>query len=327
MRDLSGKKTICGSPDDLKTWIYQLEDTGMYVRETEIDSVTPGRKPTTIIQITDVHFNYLNEEDLIDEEVVYTKTCRMWNKDAASVKAIIPTMEYAKDYDQTIITGDILDYLTCGSQELMEKYIWQKDPEVLCAVGGHDYTKQMQTKRPDKLTEGERLAIVQREWKHDIFYKSKVINDNVMVIVLFNNSRKYKQCQVAPFKRDLAIARENGYTVLLFEHEPLSTLRPEDKEYTSFYVWADCGAEDDFYEVCGFEPDEPTKEMYDMIIGNADIIRGVFCGHYHTGHYIELDGHYTDKDGKIIPKKIPQYLLECNVYDNYEGHVMKITVK
>ncbi|MBR0278058.1 MAG: hypothetical protein IJQ50_06335 [Clostridia bacterium] len=319
--------TIFGSPDDLNTWIYQLNDTGMYVRETEIESVKPTDKPTTIIQITDVHLNYVNKDDENDEEVMYTKQCRVWNKDGASVKALNTAMEYAKDYDQTIITGDILDYLSCGAKELMEKYIWQKNPNVLCAVGGHDLTKQMQTKRPNKLSIEERYAIVQKDWKHDVKYTSKVINDNVLAIVLDNSHGKYFDCQVEPFKKDIALAREKGYTVLIFEHEPISTLRPEDENYRSFYVWFDCGEEDDFYKVTGYNPDEPTKEIYDTIVSNADIIRGIFCGHYHTSHYIEIDGTYKDENGKIIPKKIPQYLLECNVYDNYEGHVMKITVK
>lgn len=322
--------TICGSPDNPNTWIYQLNDTGMYVRETFIDSVTPADTQTTIIQIADVHLNYTNDEDKNNEEVMYTKQCRKWNAGAASVKALKTVMEYAKDYDQTVITGDTLDYLSCGALELMDKYIWDVDPNCLVTLGGHDVTRQMQTGMPDKTPLSERQAILEKRWKHDIYYTSKVINDNVMIIQLDNGCSRYWDCQVDKLEKDLKTARQNGYTVLIFQHEVISTRRPEDKNHKSFYVWYDCSPTDNFYdEAIGYDlsEDNATTKVYNMILGNADIIRGIFCGHYHTSHYMELDGTYKDADGNIISKKIPQYVLECNVYCNYEGHVLKITVK
>ena len=322
--------TICGCPEQPDTWIYQIGDNGVYVREAHIDSVTPGRKKTEIVQITDIHLNYVNSEDEEDEEVMYTKQCRKWNADGISVTALAKAMDYAKGYDRTVITGDVLDYLSCGAIELMQKYIWDVDSECIVAIGGHDITKQMQTRLPDKLPLEERQKIVQSAWKHDIFYHSEVINENVMIIQLDNGCRRYWDFQIPKLEADLRKARENGYTVLIFQHEAISTLKEEDKEYPSFYVWQDCGPTENFYDNCvGHESisDEATMTVYKLITGNADIIRGLFCGHYHTSFYMEVEGSYVDENGNTHKKSIPQYVLECNVYDDYKGHVLKITVE
>lgn len=327
--DMEDITTICGSPEDENTWIYQMNDTGLYVREANIESVTPNREKTTIIQITDVHLNDTNADDEADEEIMYTKQCRTWNANGISVKALCSAMEYAKSYDRTVITGDTLDYLSCGAMELMQKYIWDADPNCIVTLGGHDVTKQMQTKRPNQLPLGERQAILEKFWRHDMYYFSEVIHDNVMLIQLDNGCHRYWEFQIPKLKKDLLAARANGYTVLIFQHEPICTGKPEDKALPSFYVWEDNAPYANFYDACvGYEPvsDAPTMAVYRMMTENADIIRGIFCGHEHSSYYMEVEGSYTDKDGRVRRKTIPQYLLECNVYEGYTGHVFKITV-
>lgn len=330
MKDSEGREitTVNGSPEDLNTWIYRINDTGVYVHEAKIKSVTPGRKKTTIVQITDVHLNFTNEEDEKDEEVMYTRKCRKWNADGVSVKALVNAMDYAGSYDRTVITGDTLDYLSRGAMELMQKYIWDVDPKCIVTLGGHDTTKQMETRIPDKLPIEERLAILERFWKHDMYYLSKVINDNVMIIQLDNGQHKYRDFQIPKLENDLNKARQNGYTVLIFQHEPICTGKEADAEVYSYYLWADNKPTDNFYDKCVcYEPDSDyaTKKIYSLITENADIVRGIFCGHYHANFYTEVEGTFTDEMGKHR-MTIPQYMLECNVYEGYTGHVMKITI-
>lgn len=329
MRDGREIATICGSPENLNTWIYRIKDTGVYVHEICIEGITPGRRKTDIVQITDVHLNYVNEEDRKDEEVMYTSKCRAWNAGGVSVKALKGAMDYAKDYDRTIITGDTLDYLSCGAMELMQKYIWDVDPACVVTLGGHDITKQMQTGRPDRLPLAERQAILESFWKHDMYYFSEVLHENVMLIQLDNGCSRYWDFQIPKLQEDLIRARREGYTVLIFQHEPICTGRPEDAEYPAYYVWADCAATENFYDKCvGYEPksDEATMQVYRLITENADIVKGIFCGHCHTCFYTEVEGSYKDEFEVVHKKTIPQYLLECNVYEGYTGHVLKITV-
>ena len=65
--------------------------------------------------------------------------------------------------------------------------------------------------------------------------------------------------------------------------------------------------------------DEMSKKIYNLIIKNGDIIKGVFCGHNHNNIYTEIMA--STPDGAIA--KIPQYTVSGNyAYSN----VIQITV-
>lgn len=320
--------TICGSPKDLNTWIYKLDSPGVFVHEMKIESAGSAMKKTEIVQITDVHLNAVNSDDENDEEVMYTKQCRHWNENGESIDTLKKAMEYANKYDCTVITGDTMDYLSHGAMELMQKHIWDVDENCIVSLGGHDITKQMETGMPDKLPLEERMAIAEAFWKHDMYYFSKVINEHVMVIQMDNGCHKYWESQIPKLQKDIQTARENGYTILIFQHEPICTGKSEDAACESYYVWDNCLPVRNFYDKCiGYEQnsDEVTMEVYKLITQNADVVRGVFCGHYHTCFHTEIKGSYTDKEGKVHFKNIPQHMLECNVYSGL-GHVLKIEV-
>lgn len=75
------KIDIVGSSDDLNSWIYQLKDSGIMVREAVFDSGKGG------------------------EPVPNAVSC----------------LEMASAADQMVITGDVLDYLSLGAMELMQE--------------------------------------------------------------------------------------------------------------------------------------------------------------------------------------------------------------
>ena len=43
--------------------------------------------------------------------------------------------------------------------------------------------------------------------------------------------------------------------------------------------------------------------------------------------YTEILGSYTDENGTVIAKTIPQPVLEANPYDSNAGHIYRIYVK
>ena len=57
------------------------------------------------------------------------------------------------------------------------------------------------------------------------------------------------------------------------------------------------------------------------------MVKGIFCGHLHSGFYTEVKASYIDSDGERADAYIPQYNMEGAVYDDYAGHVMEITVE
>ena len=135
-----------GSAEDERTCIHRFRDSGVFFRNFTLDS-KKGGEPVEILQITDIHFNYCNENDLKDEELADTFEHRKWNANAASVESE-------------------------GAMELTKKYIWDVDPDILIALGGHELTREMQTGNPDKTPLSERLAYLQANWRHDIHYHS-----------------------------------------------------------------------------------------------------------------------------------------------------------
>ncbi len=312
---------------DNNTAIYTGE-CGFNTRKFEFESKRNDGEVVRILHFSDVHINYTNEEDIENDEIMYTVECRHWNAGGLSIRPLRRIMEYAKKFDQTIITGDTLDYLTCGAMELMQKYIWDVDPECLVAIGGHDITRQMQTKRPNVASIEERRQTVADFWKHDIYYTSKVIKDKVMAIVLNNGEHRYFDCQVEKLEEDIKKARENGYIILVFQHEPISTGNPDDTETISFKEYD--GIDRNFYDipVGDFEKyDEVTRKVYRLLTQNADVIKGFFCGHYHSCFYTEVCASYKDEKGDVHNVMLPQVNSVPIVYDDCKGHVVEITVK
>ena len=148
-----------------------------------------------------------------------------------------------------------------------------------------------------------------------------------MCVVLDNGASRYWDEQIPLLEADIEKARENGYVILIFEHEPICTRNPEEtdvypirKNDTNNYDFSS-------RPIGNEKASGATLEVYNLITQNADVVKGVFCGHYHSDYYTEIIASYTDENGNKIDTVIPQYVLTATVYDGYAGHVLKITVK
>jgi hypothetical protein len=142
-----------------------------------------------------------------------------------------------------------------------------------------------------------------------------------------NGPSFFTEYQFEKLSADLKTARENGYTVLVFFHEPLTTNIEEYKEtkvlddtddpiksvydyYTGWHIGA------------AHKNDTPeTMKVYDLITSSADVIKGIFAGHRHYNYYTEIKA--TDADGNDTV--IPQYVMRSCGYNEY-GCVTRIFV-
>ena len=324
------KTDIVGSSADPKTWKYQLGN-GVMVREVEIDT-GKGGDPVEIVQVTDTHFNYCTEEDLKDPVLASTWENRRAFKYPTTQTALLNSFEYAGYSDQIVVTGDAIDYLSQGCLELLFTYLWNPYPDALIALGNHDIVKKMQGKVEDPSTYEDRYEILKGVWKHDIFYTEKILkNDDgvemVMVIQMDNSRILYQDEQVTKFKASLATAREKDIPILIFSHVPFLTRNPEDADMRSFYVNDPTSDPVNLYNdrnFVGLATSGATKEMYDLVTMNPDVVKGIFTGHWHADFYSEVWS--KNADGTDNPDVvIPQYLLTGSAYD--KGHALRITVK
>lgn len=315
------KNTKFGSASDESSWIYQDGSDGVYVRELNIET-NLGGPSVEIVQITDLHFNYCNAQDFAENNPVIMSTYenRKWLANGGSVDEAQRCLAYAEAADQIVVTGDIYDYLSWGCIELTEKHLFSKYPDVIACLGNHEYQRQMQGTVEDTTSIASRLEIIQEHWINDIYYASKVVKDKVMVIALDNGQEKFRESQIPLLKADLEKARENGYVVLMFYHIQLSSGPDYDKG--AFVNLRDPNTTVNFcYGGIG-SPNTTgaSKELYNIIVSNGDIIKGCFCGHMHADYYTEIQAT-TPKGESVI---IPQIVLNGAPYNG--GNVLKITV-
>lgn len=322
---------LIGSAADPRTHIYQLAESGMTVRYANIKS-KKGGEPIEILQFTDTHLNKINEKDVAENNpiVASTREFRRSFRDEKTVPSTKAAMALTPYFDQTVVSGDVIDYLTWGSLELMKELIVDPCPNVLIPIGMHDLVRKMQGLLDDPTTLESRQEIVKPYWPHDIFYESRVLDDKVMLIALNNCVGQYFDHQTEKFKADLERARKEDLVVLIFQHEQMCTHNPKETGVIALRQddrHADPNAPLDFCNTFGGNPnetDEESQRLYDLIYSNGDIIKGVFCGHFHCDCYTEIIAHYYDENGKKIDTVIPQYVLTGNMYGN--GHIMIITV-
>ena len=334
MKQFKKVKDVYTDPTGRAGDIYIIEN-GLHVRDVVIDAGIGTE--ICIGHTSDLHFNYCNARDMAEENPVVMSTLehRVWQANAKALPNAQRTLEFLAEHcEQTVVNGDTLDYLTWGAMELMQRNIWEKYPDIIATLGGHECVRRMQGEVEDTTTRESRLDILKAFWKHDIYYYSKVIREKVMIIALFNDLSCFNQEQVEKFRADLSLAKENGYVILVFAHEPIATHNSKDRaieredvlllgDKSGFPINLCDGLKEDGSALFlgNRLSDAPTMELYDLIVNNADTVKGVFVGHRHSHMYHEILAKNSDGSDAIIP----QYVNTANSY--HFGHAMRICVR
>ncbi len=320
-------------------WKTGYEETGydgetVHIKEVKIDIAGDGEE-IVIYQLTDCHFNNSYDTDSTDkEDATVLASWNEWGKAFCDFDTVIlPTfkrcMNLASTGDKVVITGDIANFYSKANYSAIEKYIFNADKninaelagKVLATSGNHDCTFPGARKNIELYeSHHKELEDLYAKYGYDLEYTSQVIDDRVMIVVLDNASRydisseRYTENQLNRLTADIATAKEKGYTMLLFGHVPLPT---QNTAGHSFYVT---------YDMDAYSDEHPTsKAVYKLIINNADIIKGYFCGHNHGDTYLEIIAKTSD--GK--PAYIPQYVLNdmCLGKQGSTGEMTRIILK
>ena len=319
-------------------WTFSTDkQTGISVRDVAI-STAKGGNAVTIIQLPDMHLNYCTDADLQNPTLKSTWENRNWlrisregdeykSKSLKNLKSCLDFVDNERP-SQLIVTGDILDYLSDGSFEFANEYIFSPFPHALACLGNHEVYQRMQGEVEETVSFGERMDILKKHWICDISYVSRVLADKVMVVVMDNASAggfgAFTDDQFEKLTNDIATAREKNYAILLFYHIPLAT---ENQKYTEAhaepFVKGDRCTEVWNFETRGIHSDSSnpsTKKVYELITSSADVIKAAFCGHKHNDYYTEI----IATDINRAKTTIPQYILIGTPYGT--GNALRITV-
>jgi predicted phosphodiesterase len=327
MKTFEIEKTVCVKENDI---IRKATDR-TYVRDVTIPAGIGTE--VRIGLLSDVHINYCNERDFAEADPVIMSTFenRKWNANAESIPKLQRAFDFLDDMDQIVLCGDTLDYISHGTMELMQREVWDKHPDVLAVVGGHELHRKMQGKVDDPLTDEEKLNIIKGFWKHDVYYATKLIRDKVLAVAMLDHEARFYEEQLCKLRADIEKARQNGYALLLFVHEPFATHNPADREFRAedtMHLGDPSGYPRDFcdgtargtFMIGSDDCDQITREVYDLITHSADVIRAVVAGHFHSDIHLEITAQTPD--GKITT--IPQFISTALAYG--AGHMMRIRI-
>jgi hypothetical protein len=306
--------------EDINMWTYSQQN-GITIRDIVIET-GKGGEDIEIVQLTDMHLSYVNENDLQDPGIKSLYDSRTWGRNGQFLGNAVKCLEWSKNADQIVITGDIYDYLTSEVITQVNKHIFSAYDNVMACLGNHEAIAWTGTF-------SERMDVLKDAWVNDVYYSSKVLGDKVMLIQMDNGTRSengvfgdFWDSQVPLLTADLATARAEGYTVLLFFHIPLATYNIKYRNAQA--IMAGKGAITAYNYATGGSCSTligADKEIYDLITTNGDIIKGCFNGHHHSDFYTEIVA--TDPSGNKA--NIPQYTIMSTAYTG--GHALRITVK
>ncbi len=326
------KLASCNVLHDGKEGKLYVTENDVYVWDVTVDA---GLGTEVLVgHISDIHLNYCNEQDFKEADPVLMSTYenRKWLANGASIPHLHNCLAVLDDVDQLVFNGDTMDFLSHGTMELMQREVWDKIPGVIATVGGHEISVKMQGKVAERLSRDERIKIVGDFWKHDMFYTSKVIKEKVMIVGFFNDRGMCNKTQVEKFRADIEKARKNGYALLVFAHEPIRTNNSKEAHFTEDMALLK-GDTSSFPEnfcdgiICKMNAlgadgcDESSKEFYNLLVNNADIVKGFFAGHHHNNIYTEILAKTSSGKESIIP----QYIHTASAYA--KGSLMRILVK
>ena len=240
-------------------------------------------KPVKILQVTDIHLTYANEQDTEFHQdfmkVRYETFYNEGGKPPYNPKEYFEmAIKYANDNDCLLVnTGDCYDILTKGNVETYKQIT--KGVDMMFTPGGHEHQWQCVRvmEEPYPYIEETRPKVQEIFKEHNLDLTSRVVN-GVNIVCMDNSLDYYSPKTLELFKKEL----EKGLPVIVFSHDPIW-----DKmlEHTAPYHPNVRLTEKDY---------KASHETIDILLKNPLVI-ATFSGHNHVDMEREIEGklHYS----------------------------------
>ena len=239
------------------------------------------KKPVRILQLTDVHISLADERD-VEKPLLPTvkdplefaaKRREIFFKEAAQrrqdayqettgnqldpIGYLQEAMEYSKEFDCTVITGDLIDFNSWANYDVAREILAGKD--YLFTPGSHEFC-------PNSFeTKAKHMDAVQSVFRGNILFESRIVG-GVNVVAMDNGYHMWTEEQMKLMKTEIA----RGLPILLFCHAPIrGEYHPQGG---------------------GLQLSEDLLKLnleFNQLLQDEPLIKAVFCGHMHTAkHYL-----------------------------------------
>ena len=174
------------------------------------------KKPVKILHMTDVHLSLADErnENMIEYSAgrrnTFFKEGNFPERDP--VGYLEDALEYAKDFDCTVFTGDVVDFNTYLNYDVAKKILAGHD--YMFAAGNHEFTP-----KPGIDSYEIRANVqdyVQSHFRGDMYFESRIVG-GVNIVTADNGFTTWTEKQYEQLKAEVA----KGYPILLFTHVPI----------------------------------------------------------------------------------------------------------
>lgn len=237
------------------------------------------QKPVRILQLTDVHLSLADDldGDSMKRHAAYRR--RTFVEEAEyperdPIGYLESAMEYAKDFDCTVITGDVLDFTSHANCETAKKLLAGKD--YLFCAGNHEFCPKVGI--PDSFArKAEKFDEIQSLFRGNMAFESRIVG-GVNVIAMDNGYYIWTEDQLEKLKAEA----DRGLPCVLFCHCPLT-----DKHMRH---------EPDHPDLSVSEDEIAFTQRVTQYIMEEPAIKAVFSGHYHKNGTEQLG----EKTGYIL---------------------------
>ncbi|MBO4429351.1 MAG: metallophosphoesterase [Clostridia bacterium] len=252
--------------------------------------VAGAERPFTLVHASDTHLTLADGRDGERKVKLALKRKNVFGDAEGMIREI---SRLSKELSAPIVyTGDLIDFVSRKNLEYAKKFADEND--VFFTAGNHEFSLYVGEAFEDEAYRNKSLARVQRCFKNDIRFASRVMN-GVNLIGIDDSYYLFDKAQLDALKKEIS----RGLPIILFMHNALY----EEKlfgEIRSDAPYLACppkaaleGCSE--YRIRQQTPDAITIEMTEYI-KRQPLIKAIFTGHLHW-----------DWDGMLTPS-IPQYV-------------------
>lgn len=256
--------------------------------------------PVRILHLTDPHLVCVG-----DEENASRRAFAAWRKpvfdlgDDTPVALLEAAMEYSRQFDCTVITGDVVDYFSDAGCAEMRRIFAGYDP--MFCVGNHEYLQaERHETRTHEHLDGKKEVwdALQSVFGHDIGIDSRIVG-GVNLITADNAQFAWTEEQYEFFRMQVA----KGVPILLFTHVPMHMPSRDGMKDTST-----CHGHMRKY---GFTDEQIalSSEVTEFLV-REPLVKAFFAGHCH----LTLDCPYRGKPcyitGGLFTRDLTEILID-----------------